>query len=215
MKTFSCVCDRKGFKSKTREVKTDQVQSKNYWVEVWVVQAECCETLHDVQMALWQFHKTASFMFIEIKATLNLLAILLHTFLLWGTVIFLFSLFVSTLLASDHSRGVFQHTKTWQNKKENRKKMVTQALPNRPFYFKAPCLPLWHISLSITQLWFQRLKIFPEMAAETAGKDGSGRRGDSERSAPTGFFFMLWLQVSLMKRQKRDEKQWDATCRLH
>lgn len=41
------------------------------------------------------------------------------------------------------------------------------------------------------------------MAAETAGKDGSGRRGDSERSAPTGFFFhALASSVSDEKTKK-------------
>lgn len=156
-------------------MKTDQVQSKT--TEFKYEDCRLC-VVKLCMMSKCRFHKTASFAFVKIKLTLNVLAAFLHTFLLWGTVIFLFSLFVLNFSGVRSQPGSFlRHTdaKTWNTKQKEVVQMVTQAWPNRPFYFKPSCLPLWQISLSITQLWFQSLKIFPETAAETAGKDGGGR----------------------------------------
>lgn len=74
---------------------------------------------------------------------------------------------------------------------------VTQAWPNRPFHLKTV---LWHISLSITQLWFQRLQIFPE----TAGDKQRWEEEELGQSALTGSFFSPRFGSKSLRRS--DEK---------
>lgn len=141
--------------------------------------------------------------FIKIKATLTPLAIFLHTFLLWGTVIFPLSHFLfSSFLASDHSRGVFWRKKHDKTKRKKVFRWWRRLGPTGLFTLNHLAFPCGAYPYQLHNFDFRDYKYSQARPRRQLGKTEVGGRGFRAICSDRLFlFFMLWLQVSQKKRK--------------